>query len=236
MGRAYHRWSRITPHGVPWGRRQWGPRPPQYKLYTDVPVFPLPTPPQIPMSVSLALERRRSIRDYTGYPISPDALSALLHAAQGITEPSYPKRAAPSAGALYPLELYAILHRVRDVEPGLYHYRVTEHALEQLRLGDLRKPITRICLDQEHAHTAAVVFVITGVFARTEWKYEGRAYRYVLQEVGHVGENIYLAATGLGLGACAIGAYFDEELDALLGVDGEEETSLYVLTVGQPAI
>ena len=235
LGREYHRWSRITLRGVLWSALRWGPRPPQYKRYDGARRVPLPPPAPISRSLTTVLDERRSRRDYTGEPISLEELSALLHAAQGITEPSYPKRAAPSAGALYPLEVYVFVHRVVELAPGIYHYDVLDHALEELTPGDVRGPITRACLDQEHAHTASVVVVLSGVFARTEWKYQGRAYRYILMEAGHVGQNIYLAATGLGLGACAIGAFYDDMLDDMLGLDGEEEASLYVLTVGHPA-
>lgn len=235
LGRAYHRWSRITLRGVLWSGLRWGAQPPQYKVYPDAPRVVLPAPQNMPISLLEAINRRRSLRDYTGEGISLEALSALLHAAQGITEPSYPKRAAPSAGALYPMEIYAVVHRVEGLEPGVYHYAVREHALELVRAGDLRQDLTLTCLDQEHVYTAAVVFVLSAIFQREEWKYQGRAYRYILMEAGHIGQNIYLAATGLGLGACAIGAFYDDRLDALLGIDGEEEVSLYVLTVGHVA-
>ncbi len=234
LSRAYHEWSSITLRGVLWSGLRWGRQPAQYKTYPEAPRIPLPTPHPMTMRLDEALERRRSIRDYVNRPIPLEHLSALLHAAQGITEPTYPKRAAPSAGALYPIEVYAVVHNVQGLEPGIYHYAVREHALERIAEGNKRREIAVACLDQEHAATAGVVFVLTAIFQRERWKYQGRAYRYILQETGHIGENIYLAATALGLGCCAIGAFYDDALNRMLGVDGVEEAALYVLTVGVP--
>ncbi len=235
LSRAYHMWSRITLRGVLWSGLRWGRAPEQYKTYPGSKRIPLPEPAPMPMPVQDVIDRRRSIRDYRSTPLSLAQLSALLHAAQGITEPTYPKRAAPSAGALYPIETYAIVNRVEGLEPGIYHYAVLDHALELVSTGDKRRDIALACLDQEHASTAGVVIVLSAIFQRERWKYQGRAYRYILMEAGHVGQNIYLAATALGLGACAIGAFYDDQLNEMLGIDGEEEAALYVLTVGVPA-
>ncbi len=234
MSRAYHEWSNIRLRGVLWGGLRWGRMPDQYKVYPEAVRVPLPDPAPLTMPLHEAIDRRRSLRDYVDRPLTLAQLSALLHAAQGITEPTYPKRAAPSAGALYPLETYVVAHRVQGLEPGLYHYAVREHALERLSLGDMRRDIALACLDQEHAATAGVVFVLSAIFQRERWKYKGRAYRYILMEAGHVAQNVYLAATALGLGCCAIGAFYDDLLNQMLGVDGEEEAALYVLTVGVP--
>lgn len=233
LGRAYHRWSSVTLQGVLWGALPWGQPQEPFKTYPNAPRVALPRPAPMTMPLTEAMNRRRSLRDYREGLISQEALSALLHAAQGITEPSYPKRAVPSAGALYPIEVYVSVQRVENLSPGLYHYAVREHALEYLK-ADVRRPLTVACLDQEHVATAAAVFILTAIFQRERWKYKGRAYRYILMEAGHVGQNIYLAATALGLGACAIGAFYDDMLNELLGVDGDEEAALYVLTVGIP--
>ncbi len=233
LGQAYHRWSSATLRGVLWGTIPWGSPAATFKDYPQAPRVFLPPPAPMSMSMEETLNRRRSLRDYADEPISLSALSALLHAAQGITEPSYPKRASPSAGALYPMEVYLSAQRVQGLPPGLYHYAVREHALEHLR-GNVRSAITLACLDQEHVATAAAVFVLSAIFQRERWKYKGRAYRYILMEAGHVGQNLMLAATALGLGACPIGAFYDDLLNGLLGVDGEWEAGLYVITVGVP--
>ncbi len=179
------------------------------------------------------IEARRSVRDYSGGSLSQEALSRLLHAAQGITERRRGLRAAPSAGALYPIELYAVVHNVAGLEPGIYHYAVREHELELLEAGDFRAAVTRAGLGQDFLGRANVCFVLSAIFQRTRWKYRERTYRYVLLEAGHVGQNLYLAATAMGLGACAVGAFLDDELNDLLGLDGQEEAAIYVISVGK---
>lgn len=119
------------------------------------------------------------------------------------------------------------------LDPGLYHYAVADHTLEQIRTGDLRAELVRAGIGQEMLGTAQVCFILTAVFGRTRWRYRERAYRYILLEAGHIGQNIYLAATGLGLGASAVGAFLDDAVNRLLGVDGEEEATLYLLSVGR---
>jgi SagB-type dehydrogenase family enzyme len=104
--------------------------------------------------------------------------------------------------------------------------------LELLKSGDFRKEIMRACLDQKIAYNAAVNFVWTALLARSKWKYLQRAYRYIYLDAGHIGQNFYLVAEALGLGACTIGAIYDEELNRLLDIDGEEETSIYVGVAG----
>jgi SagB-type dehydrogenase family enzyme len=160
-------------------------------------------------------------------------LSRLLHAAQGITDQRRVFRAAPSAGALYPMETYALVHDVAELAPGLYHYAVVDHALEQLRVGNLRAEIMLAGIGQEMLGQAQVCFVLSAIFQRTRWKYRERTYRYVMLEAGHIGQNLYLAATSMGLGACAVGAFLDDDLNGLLGIDGLYEAALYVISVGK---
>jgi SagB-type dehydrogenase family enzyme len=179
-----------------------------------------------------AIEARRSVRDHSSAPLPLEGLSRLLYAAQGITEARWGFRAAPSAGALYPIELYAAVHNVTGLERGLYHYTVAEHGLELLRRGDLRAAVVQAGLGQDFLGQANVCFILSAVFQRTRWKYRERTYRYVLLEAGHIGQNLYLAATSMGLGACAVGAFLDDQFDGLLGLDGKEEAVLYVISVG----
>lgn len=179
-----------------------------------------------------AIEARRSRREYVPGVLSLKELARLLHAAQGITDPRG-FRAAPSAGALYPVEVYVVVHDVAGLEPGLYHYAVADHALEQLCVADLRSAMVVAGIGQEMLGEAQVCFVLTAILQRTRWRYRERAYRYVLLEAGHIGQNIYLAATSMGLGACAVGAFLDDRVNDLLGVDGREETAVYLLTVGK---
>jgi len=159
----------------------------------------------------------------------------LLYLADGITAHKYGIgfRSAPSAGALYPIEIYPVVNRVTGLEPGIYHYNVRDHALELLKGGDYRGQLIRYCLGQEMPGTANVVLILTAIFHRTRWKYRERAYRYVMLEAGHIGQNIYLAATAMGMGACAIGAFLDDPINRLLEVDGVREAVVYLLTVGR---
>jgi SagB-type dehydrogenase family enzyme len=158
---------------------------------------------------------------------------ALLDPA-GITEERWGHglRAAPSSGALYPIEVYAVVHNVAGLDAGLYHYRVETHALEQLRQADLRGDVVRQGLMQEFLGQCNVVLVLTVIFQRMRWKYQDRTYRYGLIEAGHLGQNLYLAATSMGLGACAVGAFLDDEINQMLGVDGAEEAAIYLLALG----
>jgi SagB-type dehydrogenase family enzyme len=180
---------------------------------------------------------RRSERRFQDTPLSEAELSQLLWATQGITRPgrTVDFRTAPSAGALYPVETYLVIHDVEGIEPGVYHYDVLHHQLEQLRRGDFRTMVARAALDQRMAAWSNVVFVWTAVFQRSKWKYKQRAYRYVYLDAGHLAQNLALSAVALGLGSCQIAALYDDEANDLLGVDGVDESALYMTVVGRPA-
>ncbi len=143
-------------------------------------------------------------------------------------------RACPSAGALYPVETYLAINNVEDIEPGIYHYNVKNHELDQIKKGDFRLHIAQAALDQDMAYSANAVFVWTAVFQRSKWKYEQRAYRYVYLDAGHIAQNLALAAVSLDLGTCQIGALYDDEVNLLLEIDGKEESVLYMSVVGHP--
>ncbi|MGD2104496.1 MAG: SagB/ThcOx family dehydrogenase [Anaerolineae bacterium] len=232
IGALYHEWSSPGHLGdlpVP----DWGGRPSTYKTYPDADRIPLPDPGGFRrMTVEDGIQTRRSVRDYSEEPLSLAALSGLLHAAQGITEERRKFRAAPSAGALYPIEPYVVVQRIEALHPGIYHYAVEAHELEVLQLGDFRDRVTRAGLYQAFLGQAAACFVLSAVFQRSRWKYRKRAYRYVLLETGHIAQNLYLAATSMGLGACAVGAFYDDQVNRLLGLDGQEEAALYIISVG----
>jgi len=234
VGDFYHQWSKpgySLMHGVTLG---WGEQPERYKIYPGAMQVPLPDPHGYgELSLEEAIQTRRSIRDYAPGSLSLEELSRLLHAAQGITDRRRGFRAAPSAGALYPIETYVLVHEVAGLEPGLYHYAVAEHALERLRAGNLRGAILVAGIGQEMLGQAQACFVLSAIFQRLRWKYHERTYRYALLEAGHIGQNLYLAATSMGLGACAVGAFLDDELNDLLEVDGQEEAALSIISVGQ---
>jgi SagB-type dehydrogenase family enzyme len=235
IGELYHRWSKPGSFtGQMLGAvLDWGGQPERYKTYADAERIALPDPRGFQgLSLEETIEARRSVRDYVAESLSSEALSHLLHAAQGITERRWGFRAAPSAGALYPIELYVVVHDVEGLKPGIYHYAVQEHELELLQQGDFRAAVMQAGLWQDFLGQASICFILSAIFQRTRWKYHERTYRYVLLEAGHIGQNLYLAATSMGLGACAVGAFLDDELNDLLGLDGEEEAALYVISVG----
>ncbi|MGB9723368.1 MAG: SagB/ThcOx family dehydrogenase [Chloroflexia bacterium] len=178
------------------------------------------------MSLTEALALRRSVRSYTEQPLTWEEVSQLLWAAQGVTD-RRGFRTAPSAGALYPLEVYLVLPE------GWYHYRPADHRLEVRGRGDLRRDIWGVGLNQEALLRAPAVFVLTGVVSRTAAKYGGRAERYVFLEAGHAAQNLLLQATALGLGAVPIGAFDDEGVRRVLGLP-PDETPLYLIPVGRP--
>jgi SagB-type dehydrogenase family enzyme len=184
-------------------------------------------------SIEQAIETRRSRRSYARGPLRVEELSRLLHASSGITDPERGFRAAPSAGALYPIETYAIVHAVADLQAGVYHYAPGDHTIELVRTGDYRASLVVAGIGQEMLGRAQVCFVLASVFQRARWRYRERAYRYILLEAGHIAQNVYLAATALGLGACAIGAFLDDNVNDLVGLDGKDEAAVYVLSVGR---
>lgn len=199
-------------------------------------VIPLPEP-QIADGPSLwkVLLKRRSIRDYSKALLSLPELSHLLWATQGLTHKSLSPwyRAAPSAGALHPIDTYLVVNRVEGVEPGVYFLQFSNFTLELKARGDFSLQIARAALDQEMAQRAAVVFIWVAVIPRSRIKYRERAYRYIYLDCGHIGQNLYLAATAMNLGCCGVAAFFDDEVNELVGVDGQEETAIYLATVGK---
>lgn len=212
------------------------PRPPVYKTYGAAPKTPLPKP-FFGETNSLwdILNKRRSRRRYTRDSISMTTLATLLWATQGITlsAPGYQFRSAPSAGALYPVETYLSIQKVEDVKQGIYHFNVLDFALEEIALGDFSEHITRAALDQAMVGRGSVVFIWTAIVLRSMWKYRNRCMRYIFMDAGHIAQNLQLAVTALGLGCCPIGAFYDEEINEALRVDGEEETTIYLATVGK---
>ncbi len=180
------------------------------------------------MSLEEAIARRRSVRAYSGDELAAEELGQLLWAAQGITEERQGFRAAPSAGALYPLELYVVQRS------GVFRYLPAEHALEKLSPTDLRQGLCAAALGQQFVAQAPVDIVIAADISRTAAKYGQRAQRYVLMEVGHAAQNIHLQAVALGLDSVAVGAFYDERCaDILPLLPGHDP--LYIIAVGRAA-
>jgi len=237
IGDSFQQETKYRRGHLPGGRLDWGHKPATYKRYPEAPKISL-SPPQTDGGAPLwdVLRRRRSVRRFQDEPLPEAELAQLLWGAQGITWASQGVafRTAPSAGALNPVETYLVVHAVEGVEPGVYHYAVERHELDVLKTGDFRMDVARAALDQETAYWANVVFVWTAIFGRSKWKYQQRAYRYVYLDAGHIAQNVALGAVALGLGSCQIAALYDEEANALLGVDGVEESTIYMTAVGRP--
>jgi len=195
-------------------------------------MVPLPKPrKESNVSLEFCLQRRRSIREYRVRPLTVQQISQLLWAAQGITHPrGY--RTAPSAGALYPIELFVNAWEVEGLQAGLYWYSPARHELERRSEAVPRKDLALAALDQEAIRLAPAVFVIAAVYRRTTRKYGERGIRYVYMEAGHVAQNLCLQATALNLGTVPIGAFYDNQVKRLLGL--KEEDPLYLLPVGYP--
>ncbi len=192
----------------------------------------LPAPRQeSQISVERALRERRSIREYTNAPITLAEVSQLLWAAQGITAAGG-LRTAPSAGALYPLEVYVLAGNVGDLPAGIYKYAPHAHTLKQIVEGDKRRELRHVALDQFCVQEAAAVIIISAVYERTTVKYGGRGLRYVHMEAGHAAQNVYLQAVALQLGTVAVGA-FDDEGVKKVGHLLEQEQPLYLLPIGR---
>ncbi len=184
------------------------------------------------VSLEQSILQRRSIRDYTGEPLTLPEVSQLLWAAQGITDSERGFRAAPSAGALYPLEVYVVAGEVADLPPGIYRYRPEEHNLAPLIDGDKRGELADAALNQQWVKEGALVIVFTGVYRRTTSKYGERGIRYVHMEAGHAAQNLCLQATAMDLGAVTVGAFYDDKVAELLNLPADEQP-LYVIPVGR---
>ena len=210
----------------------------QFKDYPDAKGIELPDP-QVKGGEGLwnVIAHRRSYRDFEEDSIDIKQLSQLLWACQGITgrTRNFFFRAAPSAGALYPVETYVIANHVEGLEMGLYHYDVPSHGLKLLSGGDQRDRAMDAGLNQPVLYEAAAVFFWTAMVRRGSWKYHQRAWRYFYLDCGHLCQNLLLAAESLGLGASPVGAYFDDEAAELLKVNAAEEPVIYMAVVGPKA-
>jgi SagB-type dehydrogenase family enzyme len=206
-------------------RDPWRGKPMQQAAETTI---ALPAPKdRAGITLTRALETRRSVRDFAPRQLSQLEVSRLLWAAQGVTHPAG-LRTAPSAGALDPLEVYL------STADGLFHYRPRDHRLARVRTADLRATIQRAAHGQEAVGNAPAVFVIAAVYRRTAVKYgPDRGVRYVHIEVGHAAQNLLLEATALGLGSVPVGAFDDAELASVLDLPAGHEP-VYLIPVGQP--
>ena len=241
IGDDFLRETKYERDDLPEHSLDWASMPSQYKAYDDVPRFSLPDPTiHGGPSIWDVIKTRRSVRAYAPDAISLTDLSQVLWATQGVREVvsgpncDFKLRNAPSAGALYPIETYLYSNRVEGLERGIYHYVIDKHVLEFIKKGDYGNEVRDAALGQQIVKQAAVVFIWSAVFERSKWKYLQRAYRYVFMEAGHIAQNLALAAEALEYGSCQIGALYDDELNALLGLDGVNESVIYLTSVAKP--
>lgn len=171
-------------------------------------------------SLAQLMQQRRSVREYRPAPLSLSEIGQLLWAAQGITH-ARGLRTAPSAGALYPLELYLVVGNVIDLEPGIYHYQLHNHRLALHLAGDKRKALAQAAYMQTWLAAAPAIVIISADYQRTRKKYAQRAERYVHMEVGHAAQNLFLQAEDLDLGTVVVGAFFDDDVAELMHMPAE---------------
>jgi len=185
------------------------------------------------VSVEEAIKERRTIRDFGPKPLTMVQLSQLFWSAQGITDERSGLRAAPSGGALYPLDVYAVVGEggVEGLQPGVYHYHPASHSVQLVRKGDRRKEVASASLWQMWMARAPVIFVITSEYERITRKYGKRGIRYAQIEVGHVGQNIFLQSGALGLRAGIVGAFHDDAVAKAIGAPTAHKP-LLIMPVG----
>ena len=215
----------------------WSSKPETYKSYRNaIENVELPTP-EFNMNISFwnVIKNRKSTRNFSNKPLTLMDLSLLLFGISGITRkyPQFAFRTTPSAGGLFPIETYPVINNLKGLKQGIYHYNILEHSIELLKEGDYRQKVVQGCLDQNIVYNSAANIIWSAVIERSKWKYLQRCYRYIYLDAGHIGQNFYLIAEALGLGACTIGAIFDDELNELLNIDGINETAIYVGVIGK---
>ena len=182
-------------------------------------------------SLEQCLFERRSIREYADLPLILEEIAQLLWAGQGITS-DWGGRTAPSAGALYPLEMYLVAGDVNELTSGVYRYKPEGHELVKVCDGDVRKELAEAALSQSYVKESPVNIVITAIYERTTGKYGQRGKTYVHMEAGHAAQNICLQATSFELGAVTIGAFYDDRVKKILHLN-KDEIPLYVIPVGK---
>lgn len=214
-------------------------RPETYLSFPDAPVrIPLGEPvwPSSEPGFWQVLRRRRSLRNFLPDALTLNQLNLLLWGTQGITGDmgDYQLRTAPSSGATYPTETYLLVNAVEGLRPGVYHLSVKDWVLEGLSFHeDMRDLGCAAALGQEAARMSAVNFVWTAVIERCRAKYHERTYRYLWWDAAHIAQNLLLSATAAEVGACVMGAWFDDQLNELCGIDGVEHTTVLFATVGK---
>ena len=250
--RTYHAASNLTPQRmkvfvetiVKFGRDfATGAVPTTEKLHPTRPQVMLPpSPAGRGLSLREALRLRRTRRQFSGEPATLADIAGLLRGACGITGEvtgnlpagaSDKLRAWPSAGGLYPIELYLLPLKCRELNPSVYHHRVSRDSLVELGPMPTQGELEKMLFAEGLWKDASLLIVLTGVFERTAAKYADRGYRFVQQEAGHVMQNLLLMAEELRFNAVALGGFFEDELATALGLEPERESPIYAVILGQ---
>ncbi|UCE28633.1 MAG: SagB/ThcOx family dehydrogenase [Candidatus Bathyarchaeota archaeon] len=217
------------------------PQPPLELGYDETkPIINLPLPKDIKVkTIDLVkvIENRRSVRNYSEQSLTLDELSFLLWCTQGVKEvldASATLRTVPSAGARHAFETYLLVNRVQGIHSGLYRFLAVKHKLAEISLdSSLADRLVEACLNQRFVGTSAVTFIWVAVPYRMVWRYGERGYRYLHIDVGHVCQNLYLAAEGIDSGVCAIAAFSDDAINDVIGADGKQQFVVCIATVGK---
>ncbi len=231
------KYKNLTPSGQQQGQPQ-----PSLELPCDprLPRITLPKPTDIKLpdiTLRAAIEKRNSRRDYAREPLSLEELAYLLWMTQGIKlvkEGKLTNRNVPSAGARHAFETYLAVNLVDGLQAGLYRYLALSHELVALHHEpDFANRLKVSCRNQEHILNSAVTFIWVSVLERMTWRYSERSYRYLFLDAGHVCQNLYLTAEQIHCGVCAIAAFDDDEVNNLLGLDGERMFATYLASLGK---
>ena len=207
---------------------------PLYKEYPGAKKIKLPRPSFAGAPVETVIRERKSVRSFSDRTVSLEHLAQLLLSADGLTHNlgSYALRAAPSGGALYPVELYVIVTNIEQLDMGLYHLQVADSSRELVKAGHFNRQIHRAANEQSAVGSSPLTVILTSRFDRSTRKYADRGYRYIYMEAGAICENVYLQAGSLGMGTVAVGAFNDRWLNELLEIDGVKEAALLIMPTG----
>lgn len=251
VAEIFHENTKYRPQAMELARRSSSEFDQEYLRYVQTRIKPdyrghkriqLPTATAVPdVSIAEVLASRRTPESFRDEPLTASVLATILANAAGITarvsqrngNPDISLRAYPSAGALYPIELYAVVRRSRDLNDGLYYYPPGEEGVRLLR--EETEGFLDAFVVEEPVRNAALIIILTSAFWRTKAKYGPRGYRYALQESGHLAANISLVGEALGVGTAPIGGFYDDRVNEWLGIDGVNEAAVYALAIGYPA-
>ncbi|MFW9923522.1 MAG: SagB/ThcOx family dehydrogenase [Candidatus Thorarchaeota archaeon] len=203
------------------------------------PIIDLPKPEEITVNditVRQAIEKRKSVRQYTDKPLSLKELSWLLWATQGVKEisPPYTRRNVPSAGARHAIETYLLINNVEGLKQGIYRYLALEHKLVEYKITDgIREKTAEAAYGQKMVMNGNVAFMWVAIPYRMSWRYSERSYRYLHLDAGHICQNLHLAAEAIDCGMCAIAAYYDDAVNQLLNLDGKSQFVIYMAALGK---